>query len=508
MQKMSSLPWASYLRTSGASSFSPTPSALVDQRLGSQSRQRDLPKSARDARAALRTKATTSANRQLAGLEGAKREKMEAVERMLEAEGVAAQAAAARRLPRRRGRIRIAAGSAHTVSPTPVSTRSHPSNTASLSMNSKSSSQPACSVLICPRSHLVKHHSPGARNVGSRATDHAQFYMDSRQTEDVQAKIRSYKRRPRNWDDWHSYWKALFIEVWYIIFPKEHFPDLREPRSPCMFMSSIHVHLTSDEYADLGRIAKVMFEAIHDTEADRAVRANIVASKQDFCPTRDEVLDMMSKALEIVLHDSPSAVGASQWLTQSTPEALQAAVAAQYNAPEPQPGTAMAASHGTEREIDIQEFVARPLLAIEPLMREFAPFTPGALQAVPPTWPDCYSILSSNDTFAAINMKLTPTILQLLQARFQEGDQDFTLPVNFRVTITNETLFTAPVMAIMAEIDQLDTESTLGNSLPSSPQLSLMQGISMRMVQMKPLSREEHELSHTRNIPGSETSEM
>ncbi|KAL3952930.1 hypothetical protein ACCO45_012873 [Purpureocillium lilacinum] len=324
--------------------------------------------------------------------------------------------------------------------------------------------------------------------------------MDSRQTEDVQAKIRSYKRRPRNWDDWHSYWKALFIEVWYIIFPKEHFPDLREPRSP--------FHLTSDEYADLGRIAKVMFEAIHDTEADRAVRANIVASKQDFCPTRDEVLDMMSKALEIVLHDSPSAVGASQWLTQSTPEALQAAVAAQYNAPEPQPGTAMAASHGTEREIDIQEFVARPLLAIEPLMREFAPFTPGALQAVPPTWPDCYSILSSNDTFAAINMKLTPTILQLLQARFQEGDQDFTLPVNFRVTITNETLFTAPVMAIMAEIDQLDTESTLGNSLPSSPQLSLMQGISMRMVQMKPLSREEHELSHTRNIPGSETSEM
>jgi len=390
-------------------------------------------------------------------------------------------------------------------------------------MNSKSSSQPACSVLICPRSHLVKHHSPGARNVGSRATDHAQFYMDSRQTEDVQAKIRSYKRRPRNLDDWHSCWKALFIEVWYIIFPKEHFPDLREPRSPCMFMwldtwpfstviwmcNNDHtVHLTSDEYADLGRIAKVMFEAIHDTEADRAVRANIVVSKQDFCPTRDEVLDMMSKALEIVLHDSPSAVGASQWLTQSTPEALQAAVAAQYNAPEPQPGTAMAASHGTEREIDIQEFVARPLLAIGPLMREFAPFTPSALQAVPPIWPDCYSTLSSNDTFAAINMKLTPTILQLLQARFQEGDQDFTLPVNFRVTITNETLFTAPVMAIMAEIDQLDTESTLGNSLPSSPQLSLMQGISMRMVQMKPLSREEHELSHTGNIPGSETFEM
>lgn len=74
----------------------------------------------------------------------------------------------------------------------------------------------------------------------------------------------------------------------------------------------------------LEKQARVMFEAINVASARKAVEAGIIQSEEKFQPSREDSLQMLSKAFAIVANMSPKL---SQQILGTHPSALQAAVA-------------------------------------------------------------------------------------------------------------------------------------------------------------------------------------
>ncbi|KAF4964054.1 hypothetical protein FSARC_8003 [Fusarium sarcochroum] len=171
------------------------------------------------------------------------------------------------------------------------------------------------------RSHLNKYHSPKARDADPNAEENAMFYMDPDQWDDVKRKIESYKGRPRLLPMWISYWKALFIDVWRIIFPRERFSHFKEPDYP--------FHFNRDEIANLGQHlgqkTEILVGSLWDTLADEAVKDKPSVSKDDYRPTAKELKGIISDAIAIVLRESPAATGATQRLARASDQTLKAA---------------------------------------------------------------------------------------------------------------------------------------------------------------------------------------
>ncbi|KAF4470566.1 hypothetical protein FALBO_2532 [Fusarium albosuccineum] len=343
------------------------------------------------------------------------------------------------------------------------------------------------------RSHLDKHHSPKAKNADPNAKGNARFYMDLEQLGAVIEKINSYKERPRQLAKWISYWKALFIDVWRIMFPKERFSHFREPVSP--------FHLDGDEIANLGQHlsqqAEMLVGPMYDARAEEAVKSKAIASRDDFRPTAEETKDIMSKAIAIVLLNSPAATGATQWLARASPQTLEAAVGQYGDDSEPRPKADVATPCGVPTGAD-DDGPATPSKSVTvPGTPELAATGPSAAQAALPVLPTVSVPLFPNGT----RVDLSPINPDPSQTNNQVGQ--LTLPPTFYVAKTSPIPLPPLSMASVtdtpgtpASVPQPGTYHTQDTNWQPSVQLPLVPGISMQAIQEKPLSQEEWDLQH------------
>lgn len=88
--------------------------------------------------------------------------------------------------------------------------------------------------LTSRRSHLTTHHSPEVHGRDCNSDMPADYYMSRDTYEAVMGVFNKYLKRPRDNEERTNQLEALFNEVWCIIFPKDKFPGLQKPRSPCM----------------------------------------------------------------------------------------------------------------------------------------------------------------------------------------------------------------------------------------------------------------------------------
>ncbi|KAJ4136522.1 hypothetical protein NW768_004137 [Fusarium equiseti] len=182
------------------------------------------------------------------------------------------------------------------------------------------------------RSHLETHHSPDAmvrhlkKNKGLDGNQIGKFYMDRGTLDAVLWQINTYnKRRPRG-PEKNKYWTDLFIKVWYMIFPKDKFPDFNEPLSA--------FHCEDMNLGDrLASQAEILLGAMYDTKADEAIKSG----SPNVLPTAAEAKEYMAKAIAIMLLNEPAATGPTQWLARASPEAMDKA-GQQYGA-RPVPGS-------------------------------------------------------------------------------------------------------------------------------------------------------------------------
>ncbi|GKU16739.1 unnamed protein product, partial [Fusarium langsethiae] len=169
------------------------------------------------------------------------------------------------------------------------------------------------------KTHLFKHHSQEAKRSDPNREAHARFYMSEMQQTLILQTVERYTKRPRDLAKWLEYWKKLFIEVWWILFPKTDFPHFNEPLSP--------FHTDNGEIPDLCQhlVEKVgiLVEPILHAKAEQAVRNKVVGSTQDFVPSTEEIKAAMSETIAIALLSSPAATGATQWLARASPEMLK-----------------------------------------------------------------------------------------------------------------------------------------------------------------------------------------
>ncbi|KAI1458508.1 hypothetical protein F4805DRAFT_424776 [Annulohypoxylon moriforme] len=161
------------------------------------------------------------------------------------------------------------------------------------------------------KDHLKEYHSPRAKLSNSNV-NHTSFYMDDKQWEKVQARIAKETHRPRAYDEWFKIQKECFLEVWHIIFPEG---SSSAPLSP--------FHPNSSLFSNLGPQIDILLETIHSVKAEQAVSTGSIQTVQDFHPTNEQSIEMMKDAIAIVINMSP---GASQWLTNVSPNGLQASV--------------------------------------------------------------------------------------------------------------------------------------------------------------------------------------
>jgi hypothetical protein len=74
------------------------------------------------------------------------------------------------------------------------------------------------------------------------------FYMNEQQWEAVQAEVNATSNRPRQYESWFEVQKACFLAVWRIIFPRDDFPRLREPPSPCESLTRLDRPMLNNEH--------------------------------------------------------------------------------------------------------------------------------------------------------------------------------------------------------------------------------------------------------------------
>ncbi|KAI1635725.1 hypothetical protein F4809DRAFT_612718 [Biscogniauxia mediterranea] len=219
------------------------------------------------------------------------------------------------------------------------------------------------------KAHLKDCHSQAAAG-----SDNELFYMDNMQWDEVQKTImRASAKRPRKPHPRSNVQKECFLAVWRIIFPKDRFPNLREPISP--------YYLDDNEIARLVPQSLVLFDAIYDQRAKRAVEAGTIGSTLEYRPTHFDYREMMAQAFAIVANSS---ISAAQWLANTPAQTFHDAAADHADLATDQPGGTIAllraqpidaAVHeppvGPEAMLDLEALGAAPLDQI--MMPEFVP---------------------------------------------------------------------------------------------------------------------------------------
>ncbi|KAF4449502.1 hypothetical protein F53441_7237 [Fusarium austroafricanum] len=327
------------------------------------------------------------------------------------------------------------------------------------------------------RSHFVKRHSPEAKNADSNAEKNAKFYMEPEELTAVLERIDFYnKERPRPIAEWTSHWTDLFNEVCRIIFPKTRFPHLKERIFP--------FHLDRNEIADLGqhldRQAKALVGIFSGIRADEAVKAESIASRDDFRPTAQDTNDFISKALAVVLLNSQAATGGTQWLARASPQTLEAAVEQE----EHDSGSLLKTSVVTPSNLHVPTEpngggpATLSKLATVPMTPEPIVINPNAVQAVPPVPTMSVPVpLFPNGT----RVELSPTNPNSYQT--DTPSAQLTIPSTFFVSRTSPIPPPQPVMEYMQD-----------TTWDPSTQLSGGQGISMQNIQENPFNPEEYAL--------------
>ncbi|CAJ0548659.1 Ff.00g022720.m01.CDS01 [Fusarium sp. VM40] len=163
------------------------------------------------------------------------------------------------------------------------------------------------------KSHLLTHHSQGERGVDLKAEKYAKFFMTSEKLDTVIEKIDAHNERPRDKEKRKKSLMALFIGVWDTIFPPNEFPDMKRPLS--------QFHFNEAECADLGQHlanrVETLVEVMYGAKAEATV-------PQSDCQS-DNMKEIISKAIAVILLNSPAATGATQWLARASTDAVEAA---------------------------------------------------------------------------------------------------------------------------------------------------------------------------------------
>ncbi|KAM0350596.1 hypothetical protein ACHAPU_003081 [Fusarium lateritium] len=173
------------------------------------------------------------------------------------------------------------------------------------------------------RLHLNTHHSPESKLNDRNSEQHAKFYMSPQKSDAVQRifGLDLYKKRPRDPEKRTDQLKELFDGVWCTIFPSDEFTDLRKPLSP--------FHIDRREIANLEQHlasrAQILVETIYKTKADEAFDTGTIQSRSEYLPTAEQMTDIMSKALAVILLSSPASTGATQWLARAPLDAIEVA---------------------------------------------------------------------------------------------------------------------------------------------------------------------------------------
>ncbi|KAI0595321.1 hypothetical protein F4775DRAFT_595414 [Biscogniauxia sp. FL1348] len=145
---------------------------------------------------------------------------------------------------------------------------------------------------------------------------------------------RPCRNSPRDFDPWLEVQKECFLAVWRIIFPEDRFPSLKNPKSP--------FHLNDGEVKRLVPQSIVLFDAIHNLKARKAVPAGTIASTRDFHPTHLDYREMMAEASAIIANNS---ISAAQWLINTSNSALHDAAAEHADRATDWPGVTIAPLH-------------------------------------------------------------------------------------------------------------------------------------------------------------------
>ncbi|KAI1493250.1 hypothetical protein F5X96DRAFT_622290 [Biscogniauxia mediterranea] len=183
------------------------------------------------------------------------------------------------------------------------------------------------------KAHLKDCHSRRAAD-----SDNELFYMDSIQWDEVENTIkRASAKRPRQSHPRSNAQKECFLAVWRIIFPKDRFPNLREPISP--------YHLDDSQVARLVPQIQALFDAIHNQRARRAVEAGTIESTLNYHPTPFDCREMMALAFAIVANSS---IRVAQWLVNTPTQTFHDAAANHADLVTDQPGGTIAPLHAQQ----------------------------------------------------------------------------------------------------------------------------------------------------------------
>ncbi|KAJ4025735.1 hypothetical protein NW752_003211 [Fusarium irregulare] len=160
--------------------------------------------------------------------------------------------------------------------------------------------------------HLAKQGDP-------KSDRNARFYMDQETLNTVLRKIDTHKGRPRGIEQWIKHCTDLYQKVWNTIFPKDQFPQLREPLSA--------FHPQDSDACNLGQLlasqAEILVGAMYDAKAHEAMRTGMVTSKDEYQLSAGENIELVSNVIAIALLNSPSATGAAHWLAHASPDKIR-----------------------------------------------------------------------------------------------------------------------------------------------------------------------------------------
>ncbi|KAM0548059.1 hypothetical protein ACHAPJ_010117 [Fusarium lateritium] len=330
------------------------------------------------------------------------------------------------------------------------------------------------------RCHLEKYHSPKARNADPNAEENASFYMEPDQWATVEDTIKSYNERPRETSIWIAYRKALFLNVWRIIFPKDRFSHLNEPVSP--------FHFDRDEYMNLernlGQKAELLVVGpLMDTLADKAN-----ASRDDFQPTTKQWKEIISAAIAIILRDSPAATGATQTFARAPAETIKASREHYKSEFMPPSKADVAHPYGVPAGPDDDRPATRSRSATAPGTPEHIPSGSNVVQAVPPGFPVAATVLVP--LYPTGTQVVLSPINQMFQIDTQVGQ--LTLPPTFFPSSIIEIappsvppMITTPGTPVNVPQQTMYYTQGTGGPPPEEP------GISLQTIQGKPSNQEE-----------------
>ena len=84
--------------------------------------------------------------------------------------------------------------------------------------------------------HLVRHHTWGPKS-GVCSPKFTPYYMSEDQMNSIRAFAKDAPRSSTRVKGWIDIQKDIYLTIWRMIFPPEHFRDLEEPADPCTYTS-------------------------------------------------------------------------------------------------------------------------------------------------------------------------------------------------------------------------------------------------------------------------------